>query len=99
MTNQWVNAGGVPVSPQPNISLTSGDQTWSRTIRTTRYSMAWALMAGFGVQISPSATLDFSYRYLNAGTTNLAITPQTGATVKMPDVSQDFRIGVRYMAD
>jgi opacity protein-like surface antigen len=99
VTNQWVNASGVPVSPQPNISLTGGDETWSHSIHTTRYSMAWALMAGFGVQISPSATLDFGYRYLNAGTSSLSITPQTGAMVKLPNASQDIRIGIRYMAD
>ena len=66
---------------------------------STHYTMAWALMAGLGFQISPSATLDVGYRYLNAGTSTLLVTPQTGASVKLPNVSQDIRIGIRYMAN
>ena len=61
--------------------------------------MAWALMAGVGIQLSPSATLDIGYRYLDAGTTSVPITPQLGASVKQPNVSQDIRIGIRYMAN
>jgi len=72
---------------------------WNRSIQSTTYSPAWALMAGVGIQISPSATLDVGYRYLNAGTSTVPITPQIGSSVKQPNVSQDFRIGIRYMAD
>ncbi len=35
-------------------------------------------MAGVGIQMSPSATLDIGYRYLNAGATTRSITSQTG---------------------
>ncbi len=97
--NVWVNSTGTTISPQPNISLTNGTQNWNHSVNVTHYSMAWALMAGFGIQLSPSATLDIGYRYLNAGTSTLSITPQTGATVKLPNTSQDIRIGIRYMAD
>ncbi|HYA72301.1 MAG TPA: hypothetical protein VEF36_03990, partial [Roseiarcus sp.] len=93
----WVNSVGTPLPTQPNIGFTN--QAWNRSINTTRYGMAWALMAGVGVQLSPSATLDIGYRYLNAGTTSIPITTQTGATVRQPNVSQDFRVGIRYMAD
>ena len=86
---------GFAVSPQPNISLTGGNETWSHAIRATHYTMAWALMAGLGFQLSPSITLDVGYRYLNAGTNTLVVTPQTGATVKLPNVSQDVRVGIR----
>ena len=96
-TQQWVNAAGTAVNPQPNIAFTN--QNWNHTINVTHYSMAFALMAGVGVQLSPSATLDIGYRYLNAGTSNISITPQTGATLKLPNVSQDVRIGIRYMAN
>jgi opacity protein-like surface antigen len=96
-TQQWVNAGGTPITPQPNIGFTN--QNWNHSISQTHYSMAWALMAGFGFQITPSATIDIGYRYLNAGTSTLSITPQTGATVKLPNASQDIRIGIRYVAD
>ena len=61
--------------------------------------MAWALMAGVGIKISPSATLDIGYRYLNAGVVNTPITPQIGSSVKQLNSSQEIRIGIRYMAD
>jgi opacity protein-like surface antigen len=96
-TQQWVTSGGAAINPQPNIAFTN--QNWNRSISVTHYSMAFALMTGIGIQISPSATLDIGYRYLNAGTSNISITPQTGAALKLPNVSQDFRIGIRYMAD
>jgi opacity protein-like surface antigen len=93
----WVDSGGNVLPTQPNIGFTN--QNWNRSISATHYSMAWALMAGVGIQLSPSATLDVGYRYLNAGTTSLPITPQIGASFKQPNVSQDIRIGIRYMAN
>jgi len=99
VANQWVDSGGTAISPQPNIPLTGGRETWSHSIHTTHYSMAWALMGGFGIQLSPSATLDIGYRYLNAGTSTLSVNPQTGSTVKIPNVSQDIRVGIRLMAN
>ena len=61
--------------------------------------MAWALMAGFGypdfAQRDARRRLSLSQRRHD----HLLVTPQTGATVKLPNVSQDFRIGIRYMAN
>ena len=44
-------AHGRPRSTQPNIGF--ANQNWNRSISSTHYSMAWALMAGFGIQLSP----------------------------------------------
>jgi opacity protein-like surface antigen len=63
-----------------------GSQTWNRTISTTKYTIAVGLTAGFGVALSPSATLDVSYRYLDTGKVNGQDTS-----------SQQLRVGVRYM--
>jgi opacity protein-like surface antigen len=93
----WVDGGGNVLPTQPNIGFTN--QNWNRSINQTHYSMAWALMAGVGIQLTPSATLDIGYRYLNAGATNVVVTPQTGASVKFPNVSQDVRVGIRLMAN
>ncbi len=93
----WVDGTGKPLTTQPNIGFTTQD--WNRSIHSTKYSLAFSLMAGVGIQLSPSATLDIGYRYLNAGTTTLPITPQLGASVKQPNVAQDIRIGIRYMAN
>jgi opacity protein-like surface antigen len=58
--------------------------------------MAWALAAGLGFKLTPSATLDIGYRYLNSGTVNTLINPQTGATIRQSNASHQIRVGVLY---
>ncbi len=94
---QWVTIAGQPLNPQPQIAFTT--QNWNRTIQSTKYSVAVALMAGFGIQMSPSATLDIGYRYLNTGATTIAVSGPSAANLKNSSVSQEIRIGIRYMAD
>ena len=91
----WVNAAGQPIAPQPAIAFAA--QNWNRTIQSTKYSFAFALAAGVGFQLNPSATLDIGYRYLNAGTSTLLINPQTGLSVRQPNDSQEIRAGIRYV--
>lgn len=93
----WVNASGVPLSPQPNVSF--AQQNWNRNIAAVKYGMAWALMAGFGYQLSPSATLELSYRYLDSGAPTSYSLGSSGSVVKQSNTSQQFRIGFRYMVD
>ena len=90
----WVNQFGDLITPQPNIAF--APQNWNRTFSSTTYTMAWALSAGFGFQLTPSATLDIGYRYLNSGAVNNTINPQTGMTVKQNNWSQQIRVGIRY---
>jgi opacity protein-like surface antigen len=91
----WVNPQGQPLSPQPNIAF--GQQFWNRSISSTTYTFAWALAAGFGLQLNPSTTLDIGYRYLNGGTVNTLINPQTGLTIKQNNTSHQLRVGIRYV--
>ena len=93
----WVDQYGNVINPQPKIAFTT--QNWNRTIQSTKYSIAVALMAGFGFQLTPSATLDIGYRYLNTGMTTLNLTGPTAPSLKSSNVSQEIRIGIRYMAD
>ena len=93
----WVNSNGQQLTPQPKIAFTT--QNWNRTISSTKWSLAYDLMAGFGIRLTPSATLDIGYRYLNTGSYNYLVNPQTGATIKESNISQQVRIGVRYMVD
>ncbi len=90
----WVNNQGQALAPQPNIAF--GPQFWNRSIRTTTWSMAWALAAGIGYKITPSMTLDIGYRYLNSGTVNTLLNPQTGATIRQTNASHQIRVGVLY---
>ena len=91
----WVNSAGQPIAPQPNIPFTP--QNWNRTINSTTYRFAWSLAAGVSFQLSPSATLDVGYRYINGGQSDLLINPQTGLTVKQRNVSQQILVGIRYV--
>jgi opacity protein-like surface antigen len=73
-----------PLNHQPNVAF--GTQNWNRHFLSTKISVAGALMAGFGFQLTPSATLDIGYRYLNldlSGTTH--------------NTAQQLTVGVRYM--
>ncbi len=90
----WVNSLGQALAPQPNVTF--AQQFWNRSIRTTSWSMAWALAAGVGYKITPSMTLDIGYRYLNSGTVNTLINPQTGGTIRQTNASQQIRVGVLY---
>ena len=90
----WVNSQGQALSPQPNIAF--APQFWNRSFHSTTYTMAWALAAGIGFKLNPSATIDLGYRYLNTGTVNTLINPQTGMTVRQNNSSQQFLVGVRY---
>ena len=63
---------------RPSLS----EQNWNRTINSTTYGFAWALMAGFSYQITPSIAIDIGYRYLNGGSTRTLVNAQTGTTLK-----------------
>jgi opacity protein-like surface antigen len=90
----WVNAQGQTLAPQPNITF--AQQFWDRSIRSATWSMAWALGAGIGYKLTPSVTIDIGYRYLNSGTVNTLINPQTGSTIRQYNASQQIRVGVLY---
>ena len=94
---QWVTLSGARVYPQPQIAFTT--QNWNRTVSSTKYSLAIALMAGVGIQIMPSATLDIGYRYLNTGASTIYLSSPSSSYLKNSNVSQEIRVGIRYMVD
>lgn len=91
----WLDPYGNPVAPQPSIAF--AQQNWNRSINSTTYTFAWALMAGVGFQLNPSTTLDIGYRYLNTGAVNTLINPQTGLTIRRGGASQQVLVGIRYV--
>lgn len=91
----WVDPYGSPIAPQPAIPF--APQNWNRTINSTTVGFAWALMAGFSYQLTPSVAIDLGYRYLNSGATRTPVNPQTGTTLRQSNISQQVRIGVRYL--
>ncbi len=94
----WVNpVTGAPISPQPKIAF--APQNWDRTLKSSKYSLAIALTAGVGISLTPNATIDLSYRYLNLGSSSYVINPQTGSTISQRNAMQEVRVGLRYAPD
>jgi opacity protein-like surface antigen len=91
----WVNTAAQPIVPQPAVAF--APQIWNRSFSSSSYRVAWSLTAGVGIQLTPSAILDINYRYLNAGESTALINPRTGLAIKENNVSQQIRVGVRYM--
>jgi opacity protein-like surface antigen len=94
----WVNPASLSaVNPQPKIAF--APQNWDQSLKTTKYSLAIAFMGGVGIALTPHATLDLGYRYLNLGSTSYIENPQTGATLSQKNTSQEVRVGIRYQPD
>jgi opacity protein-like surface antigen len=93
--NVWVNAAGQPLASQPAVLFAT--QSWNRAINQSNWRIAWALMAGFGFQLTPSVTLDVGYRYLNGGTTTLVANPYNGLSVKQTASAQMVMVGIRFV--
>jgi len=69
----------------------------------SKTSFAWSAMAGIGYKLAAGVTLDFRYRFLDAGkvASTGAITLVNGATVTQPPVqshlkTHELTMGVRY---
>ena len=65
-------------------------EDYDRTSSGTFYNFAFALMAGFSVDVFDHTKLDIGYRYLNLGSI-----PGGSGTL----TSQEVRAGLRYMVD
>jgi opacity protein-like surface antigen len=91
----WVDSFGRPIAPQPAIAF--APQNRNRTLDSTTYGLAWALMAGFSYPLTPSVAIDIGFRYLNSGATRTLVNSQTGTTLKQTNVSEQVRVGVRYL--
>ncbi len=60
------------------------------------FSLAWALMAGVGYQLSSNFTLDLGYRYASLGAVKTR-SYDTGIGVDMESIgAHEMRLGVRY---
>ncbi len=72
----------------------------------SQLSLAWALYAGLGYQVTPSLTIEAAYRYLNLGKAHSGdlIAYDGTNTIDNPMefrhlTSQDFKLGFRWAFD
>jgi len=82
----WRDVNGNVINPGYQF----GQQSKYRVMNRSSFNLAWALMAGLAVDVSPNAKLELSYRYMNMG--------KWGEATKA-NVAHDYRIGFRYMID
>jgi opacity protein-like surface antigen len=72
----------------------------------SKWNFAWAAYAGLAYQVTPSFTVEMSYRYLNLGDATTGPTNAFDGTFtnstpfQFKDItSQDVRLGIRWMLD
>lgn len=94
----YVGAGvGVAYNRMDDVSFTAlpnvigGDNRWS---------LAWSVMAGTGVQLTERTTLDIGYRYIDMGKAESGIIDNLGATnpkLRIDDLTaHEFKVGLRF---
>ncbi|QCK88433.1 porin family protein [Phreatobacter aquaticus] len=62
---------------------------------TTKWTLAWAGMAGFTIDVTPQTKLDLGYRYLHMGA--LRFTDTAGGAYRTTVAAHEVRLGLRYM--
>ena len=81
------------------VALNGGSPiNYDRAINSRQYKLAWALMAGVGIEVAAHTTLDIGYRYLNLGKSQ-GIASKTGKIYSTSIIEQEFRAGLRYLID
>jgi len=92
----WTDAAGVVHQGQPPVSL--AQQNWNRNASKTTFNLAWSLMGGVAYDLTPELKLELNYRYLNSGSYT-SLSNGFMSPVKSPIVSQQVKVGFRYMLD
>lgn len=82
----WMDAFGNLVPPG---TANFGVQDHRAFLNKSRINLAWAAMAGFSLDVSANAKIDFGYRYMSMG--------KFGA--EKARGNHEMRIGMRYMVD
>jgi opacity protein-like surface antigen len=95
--NLWVTNTGATLNPQPKIGFPGQGQ--NQKISVTKSNFAFALMAGFGIELTQNATLEIGYQYLNVGNNTIAVNNYLGQTIKQNGASQSVHVGIRYLID
>lgn len=87
-----------PTCPQPPVSFTQ--QNWNKTLHSTAFRFAWALMGGFAIAVTDHLQADIGYRYVDLGTySGIENTAGGAKIVSVKQSTQEIRVGFRYMVD
>jgi opacity protein-like surface antigen len=96
----YVGAGvGFSYITTSDVNFINPDGSQGSWSGASKWNLAWALMAGFGVDLSKHWTLDVNYRYLNLGKAVSGITSAASGTqpIHYDDLAaSEIRVGLRY---
>jgi len=97
----YVGAGiGLAYNRMSDVSFTGNPNLTNVIHGNNDLSLAWALMAGVGYQISDRAIIDFGYRYIDMGRIESQRSDSGGfvdPAVKLNDLTaHEFKVGLRY---
>jgi opacity protein-like surface antigen len=97
----YVGAGvGAAYHKLDDIYFTGNPFLTNRIKGSSDLSFAWALMAGFGYQVSDRAIVDIGYRYIDMGKAESERVDSAGYAnprVKFDDITaHEVKIGLRY---
>ncbi|HUS95448.1 MAG TPA: acyloxyacyl hydrolase, partial [Hyphomicrobiaceae bacterium] len=97
----YVGAGiGLAYHQMDEVYFTNNQYLVNRIEGNSDLSFAWALMAGFGYQISDRAIVDVGYRYINMGKATSGRVDSAGfanPVVTVDDIAaHEFKVGLRY---
>ncbi len=62
---------------------------------TTKWTIAWAAMAGVTLDVTPQTKIDIGYRYLHMG--SLRFVDTAGGAYRTTVAAHELRVGLRYM--
>ena len=97
----YVGAGiGVAYNRMSDVSFTGNPNLTNVIHGNNDLSLAWALMAGVGYQVSDRAIIDIGYRYIDMGSISSQRSDSGGfvdPAVKLGDLTaHEFKVGLRY---
>lgn len=97
----YLGAGvGMSYNVMDEVYFTNNPALTSRIEGDSKLSLAWAVMAGFGWQVTDRAVLDFGYRYMDYGKAHSGKIDSAGfvnPAVRVDDMTaHEFKVGLRY---
>jgi opacity protein-like surface antigen len=97
----YVGAGvGLAYNKTGGVSFTGNPALTNVIEGDNRWSLAWSLMAGVGIQLTERTTLDIGYRYLDMGKAESGTLDNLGfqnPKVRIDDLAaHEFKVGLRF---
>ncbi|MGQ7794175.1 outer membrane protein [Faunimonas sp. B44] len=94
----YVGAGiGASYVTADNVHYVANGKRGEIPGTASKWNLAWAVMAGVGIEFSPNVALDVGYRYLDLGSGESPVLQGLTSRIKYEDLTaHELRVGLRY---